>query len=70
MRLRAGDPAATDATVYYDGIPFFHCVQVDTEEGWADCFRLDEMGRVVTNAAGDGLVIERIYGNFTVEMPA
>ena len=52
--------------VMLDGRPITHVIAVDTTTGVAWRHRCDASGKLVLNAARDGVEVERISGSFRV----
>jgi len=45
-------------------------IEIDTEAGWLERFKRGLDGQLVRNADRDGYEVERIEGEFRIELPA
>ncbi|AZR93925.1 hypothetical protein BBB39_09190 [Bordetella trematum] len=54
--------------VTLDGAPVTHCVMADTRRGVVVCDEVDDHGKVVVNARGDGIKQVRRFGRVAVEI--
>jgi hypothetical protein len=59
---------ATRPQVLIDGIQIKGCFEASEEEGWADVWKMDESGKKMLNATGDGALRERLHGHVEIRL--
>lgn len=64
---RAGETRNSDRyTVFLDGTVPALCVAANADEGWVECYRTDEWGRIVCDGVLLKPLLDRLYGRVEI----
>ncbi|PHV13791.1 hypothetical protein CSQ90_26540 [Janthinobacterium sp. BJB303] len=66
MRIKAGNPDAYWAKVFFNGAPLSMCVMADEERGEVIVYVTDSAGRILINAATGDALTEAAHGSVSV----